>query len=235
MEGDYPANWIHSGQYSTGKWYDWAYHGSTGGQDGAEDEYAKWRTEDMCMIVGAGVLNDSDPERVFKDPNQQFESVLNGTWSPYVLSSPYDGGPQAKYDFPDDVYFEAGRFPQPSAFDFWNFTAVPRRAGYNQTMTNLYSVDVVLTPDRSKWTRAIVLEGGSAPESQNYLVNQEFHGATYRNVHLEPKKCPSVDKDGNPEANPVAGQETGLPIRILFRELLRMFSIMVPNGKTPTV
>lgn len=209
IEGDYPANWIHSGQYSTGKWYDWAYHGGSSGQDGAEDEYSKWRTEDMCMIVAAGILNDSDPERVFKDPNQQFENVIGGTWAPYVLSSPYDGGPQAKYDFPDNVYFPAEQFPSPSGFVFWDMTSVPRRAGYNQTMTNLYSVDVVLTPDKSKWTRALVLEGGSAPESENYLVRQEFNGNTYRNIHLEPKKCPSVDKDGNPETNPAAGQETG--------------------------
>ncbi len=206
IEGDYPSNWIHSGQYSTGKWHDW---GDDGGQDGAEDEYGKWRTEDACMIVGAGVLNESEASRAFKDPNQLFENIIGGTWSPYVLSSPYDGGPQARYLIPDDQFYENNVSPSPSYFTFTDFSSIPRRAGYNQTMTNLYSVDVVLTPDKSKWTRAIVLEAGSATSAQNFVVNQEFHGMTYHNVRHEPKKCPSVDKDGNPETNPVAGQETG--------------------------
>ncbi|MBO7585638.1 MAG: T9SS type A sorting domain-containing protein [Bacteroidales bacterium] len=216
IEGDFPANWIHSGQYSTGKWYDWAYHGHPDGQDGAEDEYGKWRTEDMCMIVGEGVLNKDETSRAFKDPNQQFEKVINGTWSPYVLSSPYDGGPQAKYLVPDDKLFlepngspTPGAQPSPAYFSFSDFGSVPRRAGYNQTMTNLYSIDVVLTSDKSKWTRALVLEAGGATQEENYMVTQEFHGAIYHNVRHEPKKCPSVDKDGNPETNPFAGQETG--------------------------
>ncbi|MBO4504493.1 MAG: T9SS type A sorting domain-containing protein [Bacteroidales bacterium] len=212
IEGDYPANWIHSGQYSTGKWYDWAFHGHTDGQDGAEDEYAKWRTEDACMIVPEGVLNDNETSRAFKDPNQQFENIIGGTWSPYVLSSPYDGGPQARYIVTDDQLFESpGGQPLPTYFSFLfsDMTAVPRRAGYNQTMTNLYSVDIVLTPDKSKWTRAIVLEAGDASADANYIVNQDFHGTIYHNIRHEPKKCPSVDKYGIPETNPAQGQETG--------------------------
>ncbi len=203
IEGDYPANWIHSGSYSTGKWEEW-----DGTQDGAEDEYGKWRTEDACMIVPDGVLGDQK-SRAFKDPNQLFENIIGGTWSPYVLSSPYDGGPQARYLIPDVQFYEEGAAPAPSYFTFTDFTSIPRRGGYNQTMTNLYSVDIVLTPDKSKWTRAIVLESGSATAAENYTVNQEFHGMTYHNIRHEPKKCPSVDKDGNPETNPAAGQETG--------------------------
>ena len=53
-------------------------------------------------------------------------------------------------------------------------------------MTNLYSVDIVLTPDKSLWTRAIVLEAGSSHETESFKVKQDFNGQTYTNYRHEP-------------------------------------------------
>ncbi len=200
MEGDYPANWIHSGSQESGKWHDWGIGEEYAGQEGAENKYFQWRTEDMCCILKPGTLNDNETTRGFKDPNQQFEGILGGLWSPYVLSSPYDGGPQAKYIIPDNVAFlsEGDEGPAPMYFDFRALTGSMWNPGYNQTMTNLYSVDIVLTPDKSLWTRALVLEAGASHETESYKVKQEFNGQTYVNYRHEPKNCPSVDKDGNP-------------------------------------
>ncbi len=200
IEGDYPANWIHAGSQESGKWYDWGIGEEYAGQEGAENKYYQWRTEDMCCIMDAGTLNESEPTRAFKDPNQQFEKILNGLWSPYVLSSPYDGGPQAKYIVPDNVPYisEGDDGPSPMYFDFRILKGTMVNPGYNQTMTNLYSVDIVLTPDKSLWTRALVLEAGASHETEFYKVNQNFNGNTYVNYRHEPKNCPSVDKDGNP-------------------------------------
>lgn len=223
QEGDYPANWIHAGQQSSGKWE------TNTVQEGAEDKYYQWRTEDMCTIMAAKTLNKDEKSRGFKDPEQQFEGVLDGTWAPYVLSSPYDGGPQAKYLVPDNVYYGQGEgSPQPAYFDFTAIAAQPYNPGYNQTLTNLYSVDVVLTPDQSKWTRAVVLEAGAATQANDYKVIQEFNGQTYRNVRHEPKNAPSVGKDGKPDNSGTTGfgwfpgyainVETGERLNIMFAE-----------------
>lgn len=223
QEGDYPANWIHAGQQSSGKWE------TNTVQEGAEDKYYQWRTEDMCTIMAAKTLNKDEKSRGFKDPEQQFEGVLNGTWAPYVLSSPYDGGPQAKYIVPDNVYYGKGEgSPQPAYFDFTAIAAQPYNPGYNQTLTNLYSVDVVITPDQSKWTRAVVLEAGSATQANDYKVEQVFNGQTYRNVRHEPKNAPSVGKDGKPDNSGTTGLgwfpgyainvETGERLNIMFAE-----------------
>ncbi len=202
IEGDYPANWIHAGQQASGKWYDWS--DQEGGQVGAEINYSVWRTEDMCAIMPKGTLNDDETSRGFKDPNQVLEDIVDGTWAPYVLSSPYDGGPQAKYIVPDVVPYGAKEgSPAPAYFDFTAFNSVASNPGYNQTLTNLYSVDVVLTSDKSLWTRAIVLEAGAAPAEDNYQVSQIYGDKEYKNIRHEPKKAPSVDKDGNPCAEGV--------------------------------
>jgi hypothetical protein len=54
-------------------------------------------------------------------------------------------------------------------------------------MTDMASVDIVFTPDKTKWTRSPVLEMG---------FNQELvEGGVWR---FTPRAAPSVDKDGNP-------------------------------------
>ena len=159
------------------------------------------------------------------DPNQQFEDLAGGTWAPYVMTSPYDGGPKARFLVKD---ITPGETAPNSFFDFTGLTGVPNMASYNQTLTNLYSVDIVLTPDKSLWTRALVLESGSADLSGDMTINQEFNGNVYKNVRHEPKTCPSVDKDGNPDNSGTTGfgwfpgyainVETGERLNIMFAE-----------------
>lgn len=222
IEGDYPANWIHAGQQASGKWDD------NSVQEGAEKNYMVWRTEDFFYLMSAGTLNDEEHTRGFIDPNQQFEGVLDGTWAPYVLSSPYDGGPKAKYLCPDNEIIETPGGPIPSYYDFKALNSTAYNPGYNQTLTNLYSVDIVLTPDKSLWTRALVLESGDAVAADDYKVEQNFNGTVYHNIRHEPKTCPSVDKDGNPDNSGTTGfgwfpgyainVETGERLNIMFAE-----------------
>ena len=222
QEGDYPANWIHSGQQTASNYWD-----CSSIQDGAECDYMKWRAEDFFNLFKVPDGNGSEKSvRGFMDPNQQFEGLINGTWAPYVLSSPYDGGPKAKFLVKDIV--SNANPPTPEEFNFKALdVGVPNKASYNQTMTNLYSVDIVLTPDKSKWTRALVLESGSADLNVNYIVDQEFNGTIYHNIRMEPKKCPSVDQNGNPETGSTGfgwfpgyaiNVETGERLNIMFAE-----------------
>ena len=220
-DGDYPNNWIRSGQQTAAsKWE------CNSVQEGAECDYMKWRAEDYFNLFTAATSQSSEITRGFMDPDQQFESFVDGTWAPYIMTSAYDGGPKARFLVEDVVSGENS--PTPSYFDFTSLIGVANMAGYNQTLTNLYSVDIVLTSDKSKWTRAVVLESGSAGLDDNYVVTQNFNGQTYQNIRHEPKTCPSVDKDGNPDNSGTTGMgwfpgyainvETGERLNIMFAE-----------------
>lgn len=127
-------------------------------------------------------------ERLYYDAEEQFEKIIGRTWAPFALASRWENSP-GFYD----------------------------EAGFNRTLTNLYSVDVVLTPDKSKWTRAMVLEAGD-----DKVLTQ---GNTEK---LDPRSSPSVDKDGNPDNSGTTGMgwfpgyaintETGERLNIMFAE-----------------
>lgn len=209
MEGDFPANWIRSGQQSAGAWDE-----ALGTQDGVEDEYFKWKTEDYFMLIKSTTLNPSGwSTRAWKDPLGQFEGVVGGTWAPYQLSSPYYGGPQAKYVTPDVL---AENQPSPFYYDFTMLANSNYNPGYSQALTNLYSVDIVLTPDKTKWSRCIVLE------SCDDRTKSVGHAACH-----EPRKQASVDKNGNPDGTGdgmgwfpgyAINVETGERLNIMFSE-----------------
>ena len=217
MDGNFPSNWIRSGVQEAGPWDE-----ASGTQDGVEDEYSKWKTEDFFQLMRGGTLNASWTSRAWKDPNSQFEKVIGGTWAPYVLSSPYYGGPQAKYISPDWIGpvqtapDKKDGCPEPYYWAFQDMTKQTWSPGYNQTMTNLYSVDIILTPDKSKWTRSIVLESCDDP------TKSEGNALPY-----EPRKHASVDKDGNPDGTGegmgwfpgyAVNVETGERLNIMFAE-----------------
>ncbi|MBO4736211.1 MAG: hypothetical protein J5614_07425, partial [Paludibacteraceae bacterium] len=222
-EGEYPSNWIRSGNQAQGNWE----QGTS--QDGAEDEYMKWRNEDACEIYppnGDEAPYNTQCMRAFRDPVSQYETVVYGTWAPYVITSPYSGGVKAGFIVPDTVFYAAGTgCPTPRYYDFaellkqrvWTKNdlwphyssggSLPQHAsanhdqwamGHNMTMTNLYSVDVVFTADKSLWTRCLVLESGST--ATGYVPT-----AYGDNVRHEPKKAPSVDKNGNPDNSGTTG------------------------------
>jgi hypothetical protein len=222
-EGEYPNNWIRAGQQTaSSKW-----ECNSVQPDMAECDYMKWRVEDFFNLY---TFDDgvTSPELVrgFMDPSGQFEDLADGLWAPYMMSSPYDGGPKANYLIKDITYNVT--CPMPRYYDFTSLASTPNKAGYNQTLTNLYSVDIVLTPDKSLWTRALVLESGSADVEGDMKVTQHFNGSTYKNVRHEPKTCPSVDKDGNPDNSGTTGfgwfpgyainVETGERLNIMFAE-----------------
>lgn len=126
------------------------------------------------------------------DIDQYYETVLNRTWAPYKYVS-YDKsfGPGA-----DDPGGLQGR-------------AIMQ-------LSDLISVDVVLTPDQSKWSRCVVLEtGGDANISEGKAKK------------LDPRIHPSVGKDGQPDGTGTGmgwfpgyaiNPETGERLNIMFGE-----------------
>ncbi|NTV84003.1 MAG: T9SS type A sorting domain-containing protein, partial [Bacteroidales bacterium] len=94
------------------------------------------------------------------DPDQNYEKIVNGTWAPYVLCAASDqenNGP-----------------------------AFSLLSKISAQLDEVYSVDIVFTPDKSKWTRSAVIEMRADPtQSQGNVPRFRFRGS------------PSVDKDGN--------------------------------------
>jgi hypothetical protein len=222
VDTDVPANWIRAGQQMATSYWEC----NSVQPNMAECDYMKWRKEDFFNLYSFSDNYSSMKIRGFMDPLGQYEHIAGGTWAPYMMSSPYNGGPKANYYTPDTDWNNFA--PMPNNYDFTYLPSVPNTAGYNQTLTNLYSVDIVLTPDTSLWTRALVLESGSGDAENNYQVTQHFNGQTYYNIRHEPKTCPSVDKNGYPDNSGTTGfgwfpgyainVETGERLNIMFAE-----------------
>jgi hypothetical protein len=129
--------------------------------DGADDE--NWIRSGSNTAQVPTDYNDygSDPDKVFA-------KILGGTWAPYNLTSSTKGvvrgGP-----------------------GFWGKTAVSNDGNDPQDNDPRYlsSVDVVFTPDKSKWTRCVVLE-----------MQDDSLLAEGVNRHFNMRKHLSVDKQG---------------------------------------
>jgi hypothetical protein len=222
-----PTNWIRAGhQFSIENWLTIVYQHQN--VEGANSNYLLWRKEDFFIPYDPCRYVLPCSARGFIDYHGQYEHIAQGLWAPYVMASPYDGGPKANYVSKDvETNYEQWDMLQPYCYDFINLTS-SNNTGYNQTLTNLYPVDIVFTPDQTKWTRAIVLEAGSGTEENGYKVAQHFNGQTYYNIRHEPKTCPSVDQNGNPDNSGTTGLgwfpgyainvETGERLNIMFSE-----------------
>ncbi len=99
------------------------------------------------------------------DPGQVFERVIGGTWAPYRLVS---------YMHPD--------IPTAQAFSTNGTLISNNQAKFEY----LQSVDVVITADKTKWTRCPVVE--TCPDPVLAQGNAQ---------KLRLRNSPSIDKDGN--------------------------------------
>lgn len=103
------------------------------------------------------------------DDDQKYEKLVDGTWAPALLVAAGDC-----HNAPINKSIASNIIKQTN---FGDLSDVP-------------SVDIVITADRSKWTRAMVLETQDNP-------SLSWDGSTKK---LDPKLMQSVDKYGNPAA-----------------------------------
>ncbi|MDF2436464.1 MAG: hypothetical protein K0Q95_840 [Bacteroidota bacterium] len=101
----------------------------------------------------------------FLDPQGKFEKIINGTWAPYALCAYSDASLQSI----------CGPAVNGGVINV-----------LQDSLSFLTSVDVVITNDRTKWTRCPVLEMQEQSELAEGKANK-----------LDLRKHPSVDKDGN--------------------------------------
>ena len=102
------------------------------------------------------------------DPNEDYEKIANKTWAPFALCSVNKSGPGTDATNP-------GPIPDAQFREIQN--SFPR----------IGSIDIVLTADRSKWTRCPVVE-------MSMDENLSENGARQFDI----RRAPSIDKDGNP-------------------------------------
>lgn len=126
--------------------------------------------EDASSCLDPSQFNDitaATNPNVFLDGDQNFEKILEGTWAPYILTA------------------ENNCNHAPVNPDSWNRHS-------NTNLDDLSSVDIVITMDRSKWTRVPVLESQDEP-------SLSWDGNTDK---MTVKMKPSVDKYGKPTTAP---------------------------------
>jgi hypothetical protein len=86
------------------------------------------------------------------DPRRGYSKIIDGTWSPYALAASWRTTSTVK---------------MPSFGPAWDFGIGNKHGGgtvsFDNPMSDLYSVKVVFTSDKSLWTRCVVLEAGEYP------------------------------------------------------------------------
>ena len=104
------------------------------------------------------------------DPESVYEKIAQGTWTPYSLASYGINVGELTINTQSTVG-----------------PAMNSDSKFDSELSELSSVDIVLTPDKSKWTRSPVLEMGFDEALAEGNVNK-----------FALRASPSVDKDGSP-------------------------------------
>jgi len=178
-------------------------NGFIGADIAFNDPTDRWLTG-VTDLDGASALNwirsgtTTEPagygDYVGLDDEEVFETILDGTWAPYRMVS--------------SNTVTAGT-PDGSGPAWSSFQALAQ-------LGRLNSVDVIITEDRSKWTRVPVLE---ASDDASLAIG----GAEKLNL----RESPSVDKDGNPDGTGngwgwfpgyAVDLETGVRLNMMFAE-----------------
>jgi hypothetical protein len=127
--------------------------------------------------IRSGVITGIDGfqnDHVGIDSSQVYEGVIGGTWAPYRLAAATELA----------AVFDPTKYYTGPGFKLNLMSQVQ--------MKDLASVDVVLTSDKSKWTRSVVLE---LCEDSNYSANAGVVSTRARKLDF--RRAASVDKNGS--------------------------------------
>jgi len=203
-----------------------------------------WIKSGSLVEQACGACNDYSS--IYADVDQYYEKILYGTWAPYSLvakdeyrigvendatgalisicSRKYGLAYNSKYnDSPNDGY---------SSFN---------DNGINPKYFQIQNVDLVITSDKSKWTRSPVIEMCEYDTTGGFAASGLAENNTLK---FSLRNSPSVDKNGNPDGEidesgtPIIGMgwfpgyainiNTGKRLNIMFGEDSRFIS---DNGR----
>jgi hypothetical protein len=158
--------------------------------DGDGNDPFNWIRSGKYENKAGEVSGGADPsynDHLGYDPDEYYEKILGGTWAPYVLASTFKYGPAES---------SGASYARPNIHKYYPIT----------------SVDLVITSDMSKWTRACVIEmcenewtldDDGFPTEVTPKVNYRSENNALR---FGLRKSPSVDKEGNvPEGETTTG------------------------------
>ncbi|TAE79555.1 MAG: hypothetical protein EAY81_11145 [Bacteroidetes bacterium] len=149
-------------------------------------------------------LHDFAFDKIPLDPRKNFSTMIESKWSPYALASRWRVVSTTRY---------------PSFGPAWDGAINGIGTGFSSTdnqLSDLHSVEVIITRDRTKWSRCLVMEMG-----EDKALN--FGGAD----KFEIRRSPSVDKNGAPDGTGTGygwfpgyaiDLETGERLNIMFGE-----------------
>jgi len=120
------------------------------------------------------VFNDYKPGNP-QDESESYEGILGGTWAPYCLTA-FSASTEE-----DGVVVNAAPTTEGLDGDLSPFSGI----------SGLNNVDVVITSDKSKWTRCGVIEAQYVPE-----LAQDLDGTNTDPQKMRLRRHPSVDKNG---------------------------------------
>ena len=178
-------------------------HGFTGVPDSEGFDDLNWiragtqeGDEDIEEVVVFNDIKAGDP----KDEDEIYEGILGGTWAPFSLVS-----------YTDEVTLTTGQTVQmPSVAP--TIESLSGELSAFSGISGLNNVDIVLTSDKSLWTRCPVLEMQPIEE-----LSQQLYDDNPAKMSL--RRHPSVDKNGRKpgdagykqsEANPSGNQPVGM-------------------------
>lgn len=144
------TNWIRSGRYAE----------PVPDPNAPAPNYLEGFFDDHHKVVDTGAINNRQDVYLFYDPNGIYSNVLDGTWAPYGLAANWVN----KTIFDDDKWPTMYTFGP--AFPWKNRRTFAPAGVFEITencLHNLNGVDLVLTSDKSKWTRCVVVEVGEDP------------------------------------------------------------------------
>ncbi len=104
----------------------------SGVQDGEGNNPLNWILSGTQSDVFKGCQEDHVNNNVSMDPNEDFETMNQGTWAPFPLASSCGNHPAAP--------------------------SVSKGCNHPVSLDQIRSVDIVFTDDKSKWTRCPVVE-----------------------------------------------------------------------------
>jgi hypothetical protein len=153
-------------------------------RSGSREDASEPKNNDYIYLVPGS----NPPVTMPYDPKEYFEKLIGGTWAPYFMVSRFDDPPY-------------------TGLQYFNLTM-----NTFMNLNKLYSVDVVFTNDKSKWTRCPVIELG-----KEQALNE---GAA---VKYQLRKGQSVNKEGQPDGTGTGmGWFPGYAINVETGERLNM-------------
>ena len=136
----------------------------------------------------------------FNDEDKKFDKIAGGTWAPYCLAASYHySGTPPDPATPIAVHGPGFKWDKWGGAPFLPNPPRPNMMTPRNTLDRLQSVDIIITPDKSKWSQCVVFETGEEIAT--------VQGGSRKGML---RMAPSRDKDGNSFIDPLTGEpDTG--------------------------